>query len=357
MLVREVKLKPTAKQTKAIDTALWQMVSVYNTALAKCFIRLRAGHIPTPFDLIAMFTGHGKKAGLNQNAIQMCCYSVREAFDRWLHQDNSGKRLGKPRKKSARNKITTIIYGQASRVTHPKDRRVNVPGFGKIRCSGNEIPAGKVMGGRLVRRASGYYFQFVVDIVHTQELVSDAPAVGIDPGFSSLLTLSDGRKFENPRELRKTAARLAQAQRGKNKKLVARIHERLQRQRKDRNHKISHDVVKNYAEIYASKDSFKGMQTLFGKSVTEASLGSLLAMIAYKSQSCGRQFRWVNSRNTTRTCSACYSLAGPTGLSMLAVRTWGCGCGAQHDRDINAAQVILRSGQGMPASVKVYSVV
>jgi len=61
MLIREVKLKPTAKQSKVLGTALWQMVSVYNTALTKCFIGLRAGCIPTSFDLMAEFTGHGKR--------------------------------------------------------------------------------------------------------------------------------------------------------------------------------------------------------------------------------------------------------------------------------------------------------
>jgi putative transposase len=81
----------------------------------------------------------------------------------------------------------------------------------------------------------------------------------------ALLTLSDGVKIENPRELRKTEKRLGQAQRGKNKKLSARVQERLKRQ--DRNPKISHKIVKDYSEIYASDDNFKGMAALFGKSV------------------------------------------------------------------------------------------
>jgi transposase len=204
-----------------------------------------------------------------------------------------------------------------------------------------------------VKRASGYYFQYVIDATHTQEIRENAKPVGTDPGFKSLLTLSDGTKIENPRELRQTEERLAQAQRGRNKNLSARISERLRRQKQDRNHKISHKVVRDYSEIYAPDDSFKNMQKLFGKSIGEAALGNLFNLISYKAQSCGRKFVWVSSHNTTRTCGTCWAVTGPTGLSGLEVRQWTCpSCGASHDRDINAAQVVLLSGQGMPSGEK-----
>jgi hypothetical protein len=74
-----------------------------------------------------------------------------------------------------------------------KSAILNIPGFGKIRCSKEELTPGKINGGRLVRRASGYYFQYILDIIldikPKQELISDAPAVGIDPGFSSFNAL------------------------------------------------------------------------------------------------------------------------------------------------------------------------
>lgn len=47
------------------------------------------------------------------------------------------------------------------------------------------------------------------------------------------------------------------------------------------------------------------------------------------------------------TCSECGSREGPTGLTGLKVREWECkGCGTRHDRDINAARVILKLGSG-----------
>ena len=354
MIVREIKLKPTAMQRQKIDSSLWQMISVYNTALTRCLIGVESGQFPSEFDLLTQFGGHSKKAGLNQNSIQCCCKSARRAVERWLFKDSSGKRFSRPHKKSARNKIRTLVYGSASQIRHPKNGHVRIPSIGKVRCSKNEIPAGKQHGGRLIKRASGYYFQYVIENEHEQEVISNAPVVGIDPGFKTLLTLSDGTKFNNPRELKKGAVRLAQAARGKKYKLIGRLQERQKMRRKDRNHKISHKIVRNYSEIYYSNDNFEAIKVRFGKSIREAGLSGLLDMVTYKAQACGRLVRSVANKNSTRGCSACKALTGPSGLSDLGVREWTCSaCGAHHDRDINAAINTLLLGQGLASGEKV----
>jgi putative transposase len=353
MLTREVKLRPTKLQNESINEILFRLVSVYNTSLTKLFISLSKGKLLSEFDLMKEFSFHGKKSGLNQNMIQECAGKAHKAVLRWLKKGLSGKRSGKPRRKSKRNKINSIQFGQASKLSPPKNNRVHVPGIGKIRCSKNPIPEGKIKGGRLLKRASGYYFQFVIEIEHVQDLLKTDKEVGIDPGFSTLLTLSDGTKFENPRELRKAEDRLAQSQRGNNKNLSAKIQERIKRIRSDRNHKISHEIVKSYKDIYVSNDSFKSLQKTFGKSVSEASLSNLFGMISYKSLSSGRKFTRVDSFNTTRTCHICRSLTGPTGMEGLKVRKWKCPCGAEHDRDINAARVVLLLGKGIASVEKI----
>lgn len=46
---------------------------------------------------------------------------------------------------------------------------------------------------------------------------------------------------------------------------------------------------------------------------------------------------------STQICSYCGEVTGPKGLSGLSVREWTCSyCHTHHDRDINAAQNILR---------------
>ncbi|WP_420855907.1 zinc ribbon domain-containing protein [Thermoactinospora rubra] len=66
-------------------------------------------------------------------------------------------------------------------------------------------------------------------------------------------------------------------------------------------------------------------------------------MLASKAARYGRTFvqvdRWFPS---SKLCSACGALAESMPLS---VRSWECGCGAGHDRDVNAAINILAAGR------------
>lgn len=178
--------------------------------------------------------------------------------------------------------------------------------------------------GRIVKRASGWYLCLWLDTDHRFPVKETDAAVGIDPGFHTLLTLSDGTTFENPRELRIGAKRLAQAQRGGDWCLAARLLERQVNRRKDRNHKISRTLTENYQTIFYSDDHFKGLARTHGKSVSEAGLGQLVGMLAYKGRTGGRAVIPVESKYTTMTCADCRSRTGPTGWCGLAVKQWRC---------------------------------
>jgi hypothetical protein len=61
----------------------------------------------------------------------------------------------------------------------------------------------------------------------------------------------------------------------------------------------------------------------------------------------GTKLIFPENRNSTKTCSTCGGLTGPSGLGGLAVREWTCGrCGARRERDVNAARNALISGLG-----------
>jgi transposase len=168
--------------------------------------------------------------------------------------------------------------------------------------------------------------------------------IGIDPGFNDVITTSGGEKVPHPKELQQSIERPGQAQRGINRKLVARLHERIKNQRKDRNHRLSLRLVQENSLIVFSKDNIKGMAKKFGKSVASSGHAELRNQIAYKCLAGGTRYMEVSGRNSTKTCSSCGSLSGPSGLSMLSVRQWSCGCGAKHDRDVNAAGNTLLLG-------------
>jgi IS605 OrfB family transposase len=169
-----------------------------------------------------------------------------------------------------------------------------------------------------------------------------------------LLTLSTGEKILHPKELEKLEARLGQAQRGKRKKLAARIHERIANQRRQRNHQLSRRLVSENAVIVFSKDKIKDIAQRvprtahFGKHVASAAHYQLRSMLSYKCRSGGRTYIEVDGRDSTMTCSNCGGLTGPpSDLGGLAVRRWRCkDCGSLHDRDVNAAINTLLVGVG-----------
>jgi IS605 OrfB family transposase len=116
-------------------------------------------------------------------------------------------------------------------------------------------------------------------------------------------------------------------------------------------HKFSRRIVNRYQTIVVGDvSSLKLAKTRMAKSVLDAGWGMLKAQLKYKGEYAGRCVQIVNERNTTRVCSSCGSLTGPTGLDMLVVRIWMCReCGVTHDRDVNAARNILFAGRCAPS--------
>jgi len=217
-----------------------------------------------------------------------------------------------------------------------------------VRFHKQELPEGKIKCGRIVKRASGWYLCLFIDAQPAAIPKTAENRIGIDPGYKHLITLSTGEKIDHPKELQQSIKRIGQAQRGINKKLVARLHERISNQRKDRNHKLSRHLVSENSVICFSKDNIRGLSRAgFGKSVAAAAHGQLRSMLSYKSHLGGTEFIEVSSNGSTRICSHCGARTGPQGQAGLSVRQWKCvACGTLHDRDVNAAINTLIAGVG-----------
>ena len=342
MIVRELKLKLTYKQEKEFERWLFHLTSIYNWAIRKIELNAKYKIYFSKKDFQNILAEHGKKLGIPSHVIQG---TLTQAWIAW--QRCFKKTSHKPHFKGRRNRLVSIPFPDP--IKYIKDGETGIRGFKRLRFFKQDVPQGDIKCSRVIKRTSGWYLLIWIDTTHTFEVKQNAPSVGIDTGFHSLLTLSDGVKIENPRELRKGADQLTRMQRGRKKRLTSRIQERQANRRKDRNHKISRWLVENYSTIYITDDNLKGQQKKFGKSIAEASLGSLIAMVNYKSAvHAGRKAIAVDSRNTTLTCSNCGEInESLRGFSGLAVRQWKCShCGCEHDRDINAAINILHVGLG-----------
>jgi putative transposase len=340
MIQRQLKLRLNVAQEAQLQTWLFQLTGVWNWAIRKIEQDGHDGIYYTPKAFHNLLADHGKKLGIPSHTLQGLLDTAYTAWQRCYK-----KLAKKPKLKGRRNKLTSIPFPDPFKA--PDGTRIHIPGIGHVRFHSQDIPQGRLKSGRIIRRASGWYLCLFIDAqLQAIPHVADGQ-IGIDPGFSHLLTLSTGEKIPHPHELRQTAYRLGQAQRGGRKHLTARLQERLANQRKDRNHKLSRRLVADHQTIVWSKDNDKGLARSFGKSVASAAHAQLRGMLAYKCTASGRQFLEVPSRFSTKTCSACGSLSGPTGYTGLSVRQWQCAdCGSAHDRDVNAAINTLHAGVG-----------
>ncbi len=176
-------------------------------------------------------------------------------------------------------------------------------------------------------------------------------AVGIDLGLKDIAVTSAGERLEAGRWTHCFAKKLVMAQRRGHKRQVKRLHRKAARCRADALHKFSRKLVDQYQNIVVGDvSSLKLVKTRMAKAVLDCGWGMLKAQLQYKGEHAGRCVQVVSERNTSRTCSSCGSLSGPQGANGLRVRSWVCSeCGDSHDRDVNAARLILLRGEVSPS--------
>lgn len=194
-----------------------------------------------------------------------------------------------------------------------------------------------------------WYLNLVCEVAH--DLPAGTGEVGIDLGLKDLMALSTGEKIGNPCHLRKSAAKLARAQRAGWKRLARKIHRKMVAQCRHFLHEASTRIVRaNRLICVGDVNSVALARTKMAKSVLDAGWPASRSMLSYKTaMRRGARFVETNERYSTQTCSCCGSRAGsPRGPKGLRVRSWECsGCGVLHDRDVNAARNILVSGRSI----------
>lgn len=115
--------------------------------------------------------------------------------------------------------------------------------------------------------------------------------------------------------------------------------------RKDYQHKLSNQLTRNNQAVVIENLNIKGMQKnrKVSRAVHQSSWYQFITMLKYKAIRYGGEViqvdRWYPS---TKLCSCCgYKNDELT----LADRYWTCPeCGSEHDRDVNAAQNLVKEG-------------
>ena len=344
------KLYPTKKQEQVLNEFLWSSIGIENWVINQIKNELDENCFPYRFMsdlqlrsiLSNKIKGHSKKCEIPSALINCCIQAVLTSYKK--------HGIDKLHYKTCRKKKSFYFSGD---IKFDAKGRLKIPGFKTtLKISEAGKFTGKLKKCTLIKKFDSWYVSCCYDQNREAIAITDGKEAGIDPGLKTSLTFSDGLQIDFPKFYQASQKQISNLQRkSKNSKRLKFAQRRITNKRKDHHHKLTTELAKTYVKIYWSDDNFSGLIKKFGKQYSNLALGSVRELLKHKLASRIDGFGeliLVDNRNSTKTCSSCGDLTGPSGLDGLAVREWVCSsCGATHDRDINAAINTLYSGKGI----------
>ena len=244
---------------------------------------------------------------------------------------------------------------------HIDGRHIRIPNLGWVRMREALRFRGKIVSATISRVADRWFASICVSVSDTDHAASlnlrsipqaeSQGAVGVDLGVSALAALSTGEVISGPKalacllpRLRRLSRSVARKQKGsanrkKARLKLARHYTRIANIRADALHKLTTDLTRRFELIGIEDLNVKGMleNRHLSRSVSDMGFFEFRRQLDYKARDTGSLVvmadRWFAS---SKTCSDCGWKLEELPLS---VRSWICpNCGAEHERDVNAAK-------------------
>ncbi|MEL6605054.1 MAG: transposase [Cyanobacteria bacterium J06614_10] len=309
------------------------------------------------------------------------------AFSRFAKGDIKGKRSGKPRFKG-KGRYRTLLFTQ-TKPEHITSNQIMLPKMGAVKfiCH-RPMPDGFVPKRALVTlKADGWYVTLMLeDRTVPAQVVDIKPtennSIGVDAGLEYFAAVSDGELIHPPKFYRQSEGNLTELQskrdartkgskaRRKLNERVARLHQKVARQRKQWHYEIAGKLLDKADVVFVEDLRIANMQRRnkpkqaddgsylpngqsaksgLNKSFADAGIaGFLNEILPYKAAKAGKRVVKVNPAGTSQHCARCL-LAVP---KLLSDRWHDCPhCGFSVQRDYNSALLIKQVGLGI-ASLK-----
>ena len=360
MIVLEYKVKGKQQQYNAIDDAIRTTQFVRNKAIrfwmdAPRELKLdkfALNKYSTEQRIEFPFT-----AELNSMAVQSAAERAWSAISRFYDNCKSNK-SGKKGFPQFQKDCRSVEYKTSGWKLHKTKRRITFTdkkGIGELKLLGKwDIQfynLKDIKRVRLIRRADGYYAQFCVGIDVVDIQPKTGKEIGLDVGIESFYTDSNGHHEPNPKFLRKAEKSIKHSQRRiykkrkgssgrkKARKLYAKKHLKVSRQRIEHAKRIARNVCK-FNDLVAYEDlrvSNLVKNHCLAKSISDASWYLFRQWIEYFAVKFDKVAIAVAPHYTSQKCSSC----GVIVKKSLSTRTHNCSCGCELHRDTNAAINIL----------------
>jgi putative transposase len=359
------RLRPNRSQVERLDFLLWQSRTIYNLALEQRIDTYQQTGVGVKYtEQWAHFRDLRRENPdtfglLNATSLQQLLRRLDKSFRAFFRRLDAGHTPGFPRFKGRdRFKSMEYRYGDGCKLRTNAQGQVKVylQNVGEIKVVYHrQIPEGAIIKHVVIKTKNDkWYVNLMINIPDPDcTPVHQGEPVGIDMGLISLLATSQGDLYENPRwlrgsleQLRVANRRLARRKKGSKRrrkaaKQVARLHEKIENQRKDYWHKATCDLADSHSLIAVENLNLRFMTSNKHLSLSshDAGLRMFMELLAYKAEEAGCQLVTVNPANTSQMCSGCGSIVEKG----LHIRVHRCPvCGLELDRDVNAARNILR---------------
>ncbi len=352
----KIKLIPTRSQETFFKKSCGVARFTYNWALNKWQEDYRNGIKQSAFSLIKHLNSIKREQfpwmqETGKCASQYAIHNLEHAYKRMWKE---GARYPKFKKKGVKD---SFISSENKEQFKQQNYKIWIPSLGWVKCHENLRFEGKV-NYVAVKRIADQWFA-IVNVELQQQEKSPIPSpkvnenqvtVGVDIGIKSMVVLSDGTVFQNPKAL------------GKHKKQLARLHRRMDRKvkgsknrekakiklarkyykisciRSSAIHKATSYIVNHYDRIVIEDLNVAGMvkNHNLARSLSDVSFGEIARQLAYKSQWQEKELVRANRFfASSKTCSSC---GHKKDTLKLSERTFTCQeCGTVIDRDLNAA--------------------
>ena len=266
-----------------------------------------------------------------------------------------GPKVAPPRFRSRKDRRQTIRFTANARFQVLPSGKLRLPKIGDVAVRWSRALPSVPSSVTVIKDAAGRYFASFVVETEPGALPQTEPVIGIDLGLTHFAVLSDGRKIDSPRFLRRAEQKLKRAKRALSRKQrgsrnrdkarvkVARAHARVTDARRDFHHQLSTALIRENQAVVVEDLAVNGLaRTRLAKSVHDAGWSAFARMLEYKARLYGREFYRIGRfEPTSQVCSACGAGDGP---KPLHIRAWQCGrCGTWLDRDVNAAVNVAKA--------------